>query len=170
VIWTSDFDVIAAEPMVIKRVAHLLFLAIALAAGAACVFRAELSEALYDSLADNDAAVRRTWSPSSGGKFALRPERNDASLLRVGSLHAGAPTSLGVPVSFDLTNLGDANDFPNIAVVMIGASGTPVREVVFRPSDYSHGSRFGLQHVELLLQPRHDERRFTVRVFYGDRS
>jgi hypothetical protein len=158
--------VIATESMLIKRTANLVFLSAALAASAAYVFRAEIVDAVYDSLASNDVAIKRKWSPESGGRFTLRPERNDVAFLRVGALHAGAPTSLGVPVSFDLTNLGDANDFPNIAVVMASAGGRPVRQVVFSPGDYSHDSRFGQQHVELLLQPRPEEHSFTVRVFY----
>jgi hypothetical protein len=148
---------------------NLLFFGFALAASAAYVYRAELSEAVSDSLANNEVAVKRSWSPGSGGKFILRPEHNDALFLRVGSLRAGAPTSLGVPVSFDLTNLGDANDFPNIAVSMVGADGRYLRQLVFSPNDYAHDSRFALQHVELFLQPRPNEHSFTIKVFYGDR-
>lgn len=166
---TWGYDVSATEPIPIRRIRNLLFFGFALAASAGYVYRAELSEAVFDSLASNEGAVKRIWFPKSGGRFILRPEHNDPLFLRVGSLRAGAPNSLGVPVSFDLTNLGDANDFPDIAVLMVGTDGWPLRQLLFSPDDYAHDSRFGSQHVELLLQPRLDEHSFTVRVFYTDR-
>jgi hypothetical protein len=155
--------------MLIKRMSNLLFVSIALAASAGYVYRAEIFDMVYDSLASNEAAIKRKWLPENGGRFMLRPERNDVSFLRIGALRTGAPNSLGVPVSFELTNLGDANDFPNIAVFLVGADGKPVRHLVFSPSEYSHDSQFKQQHVELLVQPRPDEQRFTVQVFYGVR-
>lgn len=160
---------IATEPIAIKRILNVLFFGVVLAAGAAYVYRAELYDAVLDSLSNNQAAVKRMWSPASGGRFTLRPERNDVLFLRVGSLRAGLPTSLGVPVSFDLTNLGDANDFPNIAVQMAGPDGRLLRQQMFSPDDYAHDSRFESQHVELFLQPQPNERSFTVTVFYGKR-
>jgi hypothetical protein len=159
---------IATESTVMKRTMNLVFLGVVATAAALFVFRAELTEAAFDALANNEAAAKLKWSPDAGGKFVLRPERNDTLFLQVGALRSGAATSLGVPVSFDLTNLGDANDFPNIAVVMVGAGGQPLRQVVFSPKEYTHQARFEKQHVELMLQPRPGERSFTVRVFYGE--
>jgi hypothetical protein len=158
----------ASEPTYFKKFFNLLFLAIVVAAAGVYLFRAELSEAVSDAMAKNAAAVKREWAPGSGGVLVLRPEQNDQSLLKVGALRAGAPSSLGVPVSFDLTNLGDANDFPNLAVVMVGADGSARRTIYFTPTDYSHSNRFENERVELLLQPRPDEHRFTIRAFYGD--
>lgn len=159
---------LATESTLIKRSINLLFFGIVLAAAGVYLFRAELAEAVSDGMASNDAAVKRKWLPGDGGKLVLRPERNDPAFLQVGTLRAGAPSSIGVPVSFDLTNLGDANDFPSIAVVMVDAGKRPLRQIVFPPTEYSHDRRFGKQRVELLLQPRPDERSFTVRAFYGD--
>ena len=159
----------AAEPVLVRRIANLFFLGVILGAGTAYVFRAEISDAVFDSLVNNEAAIKRKWSPETGGRFDLRSERNDISFLRIAALHAAAPTSLGVPVAFELTNLGDANDFPNIAIVMIGAAGLPTRQVVFSPKDYVHYARFERQHVELLLQPHPEERSFKVQLFYEDK-
>lgn len=156
----------AAESVFARRVSNLFFLGVALAAGTAYVFRAEISDAVFDSLANNEFAIKRKWSPENGGRFVLRSERNDISFLRIAALHVAAPSSLGVPVSFELTNLGDANDFPSIAVVMIGTGGLPARQVVFSPNDYAHDARFERQHVELLLQPHPEERSFKVQAFY----
>lgn len=158
----------ATDTMLIKRIANLFFLAIALLASAVYVCRHELSDAIYDSLASNDSAIKRKWFPKNGGRFILRPAHNDVSFLRVSPLHVGVTTSLGVPVSFDLTNLGDDNDFPTIVVIMTSHIGKPMRRVVFEPSEYAHDSRFGQQHLELLLQPRSGERGFTVQVLYGN--
>lgn len=161
---------LATESTVIKQTVNLLFIGLIVSAAAIFVFRAELSDVVFDSLANNEAAAKRRWDPGTGGTFVLRPERNDPLFLQVGGLRTGTATAVGTPVSFNLTNLGDANDFPNIAIVMVGAGGHPLRQIVFSPSEYSHDSRFGRQHVELLIQPRPGEHSFAVRVFYGDPS
>lgn len=161
---------LSTESSLLKRLINILFLGIGVATAAVYTFRAELSDTLTDALQARDGAVKRVWSPETPGSMALRPERNDDRLLKVGALHAGTPSSIGIPVSFELTNLGDANDFPNVAVVMIGAAGRETREVVFTPADYTHSSKFETQSIELLLHPRGEERSFTVRVFYGDRT
>lgn len=157
-----------SESNLAKRVISVLFLGVVMTAVVIYIFRAELADAVADKLYTNSAAVRRTWSPGQGGKFTLRPERNDPAFLRVGALHAGRASSLGVPVTFDLTNLGDTNDFPNIAVVMTATGGRPLRQILFSPQDYSHDSQFEKQQVELLIQPRPGESGFAVRVFYGE--
>jgi hypothetical protein len=161
---------LAAESTIVKQAVNLLFIGLVASAAAVFVFRAELSDAIFDSLANNEAAARRNWDPATGGTFVLRPERNDPLFLQVTELRAGIATAAGTPVSFNLTNLGNANDFPNIAIVTIGTDGRPLRQLVFSPKEYAHDSRFGRQHVELLIQPRTGEQSFTVRVFYGDLS
>lgn len=161
---------LSTESTLLKRLVNILFVGIGIAAAGVYTFRAELSDTLTDALQARDGAVKRVWSAETSGPMTLRPERNDDRLLKVGALHAGAPSSIGIPVSFELTNLGDANDFPNVAVVMIGAGGCETREVVFKPADYTHPSKFDTHSIELLLHPRGDERSFTVRVFYGDRA
>jgi hypothetical protein len=158
-----------SESILAKRLVNVLFLGVVATAVGIYVFRAELADAVSDNLHTNSAAMRRTWSPGDGGKFVLRPERNDPAFLRVGALHAGRASPIGVPVNFDLTNLGDANDFPNIAVVMTGSGGRQLRQILFSPQDYAHDSRFEKEQIQLLLQPRPEERGFTVRVFYGER-
>jgi hypothetical protein len=158
-----------SESILAKRLVNVLFLGVVATAVAIYIFRAELADAVSDSVHTNSAAMRRAWSPGDGGKFVLRPERNDPTFLRVGALHPGRASSIGVPVNFDLTNLGDANDFPNIAVVMTGSGGRQLRQILFSPQDYPHGDRFEKEQIQLILQPRPDERGFTVRVFYGER-
>jgi hypothetical protein len=158
-----------SEPFLAKRVVNILFLGVVTAAVGVYLFRSELADAVSDNLRTNSAALRRTWSPIERGKFVLRPVRNDPAFLRVGALRAGRASSIGVPVTFDLTNLGDSNDFPSIAVLMTGTAGQPLRQILFSPRDYSHASRFEKQPVELFLHPRPEERGFTVRVFYGER-
>lgn len=157
-----------SESGVMRRFIQLVILSLVASVVLMAVFRAELSEALYDSLTNNTGAVKRTWSREMGGALALRPERNDPLFLRVDGLRAGVPSTLGVPVSFELANFGEANDFPNIAVSMAGADGRPLRRIVYSPQDYSHSHRFEKQHVELVLQPGPREVRFTVQVFYGE--
>jgi hypothetical protein len=51
---------------------------------------------------------------------------------------------------------------------MVGAGSKPLRQILFFPKDYPHKERFEKQRVELFLQPRPEELRFTVRVFYGE--
>jgi hypothetical protein len=160
---------LATESTLVKRAMNLLFLGVLVTATGIYVFRTELADTVSDSFAGNDAAIKRRWLPGTGGKLVLRPERNDEAFLQVGALRSGMPSSIGVPVSFDLINLGDANDFPNIAVVMVGADRRPIRQILFSPADYTHDNRFGHERVELLLQPRAGERSFTVRAFYGER-
>lgn len=160
---------LATESTLVKRAMNILFLGAVLAAAGIYVFRAELTDTVSDGFAGNDTAIKRKWLPGTRGKLVLRPERNDAAFLQVGALRSGSPSSIGVPVSFDLINLGDANDFPNIAVVMVGADRRPMRQVLFSPADYTHDSHFEHERVDLLLQPRASERSFTVHAFYGDR-
>jgi hypothetical protein len=159
---------LAVESTLTRKVVNLLFLGVIVAVSAVYLFRAELADAVVDSLSNNDVAAKRRWTPEVGGRFGLRAERNDAAFVQIDALRAGARSSLGVPVSFDLTNLGDANDFPNIAIVMVGAGSKPLRQILFSPRDYPHKERFEKQRVELILQPRPEELRFTVRVFYGE--
>ena len=160
---------LVTESTLVKRAMNMLFLGAVLAATGIYVFRAELADTVSDGFAADDAAIKRKWLPGTRGKLVLRPERNDAAFLQVGALRSGSPSSIGVPVFFDLINLGDANDFPNIAVVMVGADRRPVRQVIFSPADYTHDSQFEHERIELLLQPRGNERSFTVHAFYGER-
>jgi hypothetical protein len=158
---------LATESSGVKKVINLLFVSAVLAIVVAYVFRAELSEAVSDAILDNPAAVKRPWSRDMGGRFSLRPGRNDAALLKVGALRLGQSTSMGVPIAFDLTNLGDANDYPSVGVIMLDANRRALRQVIFSAKDYQHEGRFQTHRVELLLQPRPEERSFTVRAFYG---
>lgn len=160
---------LATEPTLIRRAINTLFMGALLAAAAAYAFRAEITDAVTDGLNKNDAAVKRVWEDGVRGRLSLRPQTNDPAFLQVSGLRAGAATQVGVPISFDLTNLGDANDFPNIAVLTVDASGRPLRKILFSPSDYNHGKRFERDRVELLVRPRPDERSFTVQAFYGER-
>jgi len=160
---------LANESSLVKRAVNTLILCAVFMALGIYVFRTEIADTALDSFAGNDTAMKRKWLPGTHGKLVLRPERNDEAFLRVGALRSGSPSSIGVPVSFDLVNLGDANDFPNIAVVMVGADGRPIRQVLFSPADYTHDSQFEHERIELLLQPRASERSFTVHAFYGER-
>ncbi|WP_371765513.1 hypothetical protein [Massilia sp.] len=160
---------LTAESTLAKKFVNLLFYGAAAIATTGYVFWTELTDAVTDQLTDRGAVVKRRWDPGLGGQLSLRPERNDTGFLQVSGLKSGARTPFGIPVSFDLTNQGAANDFPNVAVVMVNTSGQALRQILFSPKDYSHGTRFEKEHVELLLQPRGEERSFTVRVFYGER-
>jgi len=160
---------LATEPTLMRRAINTLFLVVVLTVSVACVFRAEITDAVTDSLARNDAAIKRKWEEGISGRLSLRPQTNDPAFLQVTGLQSGAAMLAGVPISFDLTNLGDANDFPNIAVSMADAAGRPLRQILFSPADYTHGRRFEKERVELLLRPRPEERHFTVQAFYGDR-
>jgi hypothetical protein len=159
---------LATEPTLIRRAMNTLFMGALLCVGAAYVFRAEITDAVTDGLGKNDAAVKRKWEEGIRGKLSLRPQSNDPAFLQVTGLRSGAATQAGVPISFDLTNLGDANDFPNIAVLTVDAAGRPLRQILFSPADYNHGRRFEKERVELLVRPRHEERSFTVQGFYGE--
>jgi hypothetical protein len=159
---------ITTEPTLIKRLANLLFIGIVLAAIGVFIFRSELTEGVSDAMNDNNAmAIKRRWQPNVEGKFTLRTERDDAAFLQVTNLRSGAPTTIGVPISFDLTNLGDANGFPSLAVFMVDAAGQKTRQVDFQPNDYPHSSRFEKERIELVLRPAQHETSFTVHAYYG---
>lgn len=160
---------LATEPTLIRRAVNTLFVGALLCIGTAYVFRAEITDAVTDSLSKNEAAVKRTWQEGLRGGLSLRPQTNDPAFLQITGLHSGAATQLGVPISFDLTNLGDANDFPNLAVLTVDGGGRPLRQILFSPADYNHGKRFERERVELLVRPRPEERKFTVQAFYGER-
>jgi hypothetical protein len=160
---------LVGESTLAKRFVSLLFYGAAAVASTGYVFWHELTDAVTDQLTACDTVVKRRWDRALGGHLSLRPERNDPAFLQVTSLKAGARTPFGIPVSFDLTNQSAANDFPNVAAVMVSSNGQALRQILFSPKDYSHGTRFENEHIELLLQPRGDERSFTIRVFYGER-
>lgn len=160
---------LATESTLVKHAFNILILGAVLMAVGVYVFRTELADTALDGFAGNDAAIKRRWLPGTRGKLVLRPERNDEAFLQVGALRSGSPSSIGVPVSFDLINLGDANDFPNIAMVMVGGDRRPIRQILFSPADYTHDNQFEHERIELLVQPRAGERSFTVHPFYGNR-
>jgi hypothetical protein len=160
---------LTSEPTLFKRLANLLFMAVVLTAVGVFIFRSELTDAITDALNDNNGmAAKRRWDSSIQGKFTLRPERDDRAFLQVSDLRSGAATAIGVPVTFTLTNLGDANGFPSLAVVMVDANGRATRQVDFSPTDYTHASRFEKEQIQLVLRPLASEKSFTVHAYYGD--
>lgn len=159
----------ATEPTLIRRSINTLLVGALFAIAVAYVFRAEITDVVTDGLSSNDAAAKRVWVGGLRGRMSLRPQTNDPAFLQITGLRAGAATQVGVPISFDLTNLGDANDFPNIAVVTVDSNSRSLRKILFSPRDYNHSKRFERERIELLVRPLPGERSFTVHAFYGDR-
>lgn len=160
---------VSGELAWVRRSYHLVALGVMAAVLVAFAFRAEISDAVADRFDASNAGVRRTWVEGTVGRLNLRPQRDDPAFLLIQGLRVGSASSAGVSISFDLLNLGLANAYPNLAVSMVGANGDPVRQILFSPMDYGHGKRFEKERIDLLVQPRSGELRFTVRAFYGDR-
>lgn len=159
---------LSTESTFFRKIVSLAILTVILGVSIAFVFRPEINDAIVDRFALSENAAAHKWSKGVGGKVTLRPESNDSAFVRVANLRSGTPSRFGVPVSFDLINLGAMNDYPDIGVVMMGMRG-PTRETVYSPQQYAHGKKFEQERIELFLNPKPEETSFTVRAFYQER-
>ena len=102
--------------------------------------------------------------------FSLSPERNDVRFIQVSELKSGEPTTIGTPVQLLLTNKGDSNDFPSIKVILLNSAKQIVREQNFGPTDYQHSDKFESEEIHLLVNLNPNERSFTVKPYYEDKT
>lgn len=156
------------ESTIFRKLVSIAILAVILSVGFAFAFRSEINDAIVDRFAQSESAAVVKWSRGIRGTVTLRPESNDAAFLRVANLRSGTPSRFGIPVSFDLINLGAMNDYPDLGIVMVGANG-PTRQMTYPSQQYAHGTKFEQERIEIFLQPRPGEYSFTVRAFYQGR-
>lgn len=137
------------------------------------VFRAEFVNGLTDTVNSNQFAIKGTLSDSAiihNDHFILRPERNDSGFIQVSNFTSGTPSSLGTPINFEMTNVGDSNDFPNIKVFLVNYSGKIVRIVKFGSNDYQHSDKFEIEKIQVLISLNPGETKFTVQPYYEQKS
>lgn len=154
-----------------KSVAETAFVVFAVMFAVGAVFWDQILDSVGDSLNTSKSVVVTSIDDvqflTRRKGFELRSMRDDIELVKVSDLKAAAPTSVGVPVSFVLTNTGGANEFPSIRIYLTSITGRRVRAIDFRPTDYAHDKRFEVQKVDLLLSRQGGETGFTVEPYYG---
>tara|TARA_B100001105_G_C22362456_1_gene430985 strand:+ start:104 stop:595 length:492 start_codon:yes stop_codon:yes gene_type:complete len=158
------------DPLGLKGVMSLIGLFLLIICGVCVVYRAELMESIQSNInpfkAEHVRVLRSSDSSALRG-YELRPLRNDIGLVSVERLVLEKQPSGRVQLTFQMTNAGGTNDYPNIKVTWRRGD-LITRTETFAPKDYSPSGRFTSMKVILPTAPAAGDTGATVDPFYGE--
>jgi hypothetical protein len=95
-------------------------------------------------------------------------EHNNLSLIQVDDLKIADRSESAVTLSLRIINKASDNDFPGLRVTIFSGTGAKLRSIEFGPLDYPHGSSFSDETVQLHIEIKPGDARFSVSAFYQD--